>query len=80
MNPPAVKKPSAAGEEHPPPAVKEPTAAGEGHSAMKQPAEAARKKPMEEHPVGPEEQHAKQSVASGCLLPWHLSPKRTSAA
>ncbi|RRT47261.1 hypothetical protein B296_00036749 [Ensete ventricosum] len=67
--PPTVKKPVAAGEEHPPPAVKGPAAAGEGHFAMKQPAEAAGKTPAEEHPAGTEERHAKQSVAEKAIVP-----------
>ncbi|RRT83492.1 hypothetical protein B296_00001452 [Ensete ventricosum] len=45
------------------PAVKEPVAAGEGHSAVKQPAEVAGKKPMDEHPAGTEERYAKHSSA-----------------
>ncbi|RZR86301.1 hypothetical protein BHM03_00013480 [Ensete ventricosum] len=55
------------------PVVKEPTAAGEGRSAVKQPAEVAGKKPMDEHPVGTEERYAKHSSASGRSHPWHAT-------
>ncbi|RZR78349.1 hypothetical protein BHM03_00003651 [Ensete ventricosum] len=49
---PVVKKPTAAGEEHPSPtvnapAVKKPTTVGEEHLAVKQPTEATWKKPAE---------------------------------
>ncbi|RRT67238.1 hypothetical protein B296_00038112 [Ensete ventricosum] len=40
--------------------------AGEGRSAVKQPAQAAGKKPTEEHPTGTED--AKQSAASAVAL------------
>ncbi|RRT34779.1 hypothetical protein B296_00033058 [Ensete ventricosum] len=71
VNPPTMKKPAATREEHPPLTVNacsyyEGTSdAGKGHSAVKQPAEAVGKKLAEEHPVGIEERHAKQSAASG---------------
>ncbi|RWW61653.1 hypothetical protein BHE74_00031275 [Ensete ventricosum] len=55
------------------------TVDGEGRSIVKQPAEAAVKKPTEEHPTRTEERYAKQSVVSGRLHPWHLSPYRPPA-
>ncbi|RWV82111.1 hypothetical protein BHE74_00053688 [Ensete ventricosum] len=85
-NPLAVKKPAAAGEEHPPLAVNAPVvkggpaAAGEGHSSVKQPPEATGKKPAEDHPARTEERHAKQSAAPGRLHQWRLSPLRSSTA
>ncbi|RWW83249.1 hypothetical protein BHE74_00008247 [Ensete ventricosum] len=56
------------------PVVKEPTAAGEGRSAVKQPAEVAGKKPMDEHP-GRRSRRPSMPEIVNCISDCHPSTR-----